>query len=188
MGAANHWSLRGVRSYLRSRDVEWPAFYSRFVESNLSPKRYYEEGRAYKASKVSSRATLSMQRPRRSLAPVLRHLTSHTVRIKPGSSLPRRPRLKVAVRALRGGAADPVARLVVRKKSGKVSRLNVKLNRSGRGSRTLRIDRRKVRKIDLVLSNASLRYRSCGGRSAWACGGKPRDDGQRFDVTLRAVR
>ncbi|WP_114422186.1 MXAN_6640 family putative metalloprotease [Nocardioides houyundeii] len=188
VGKRNLWSLRGVRSYLRSQGATWPKFYSQFAESNLTPRRSYEEGKTYRATKVARRLFLSAKRPRASLNPGLRHLTSHTVRIKAARSLPRRTRLVVNVKAKRGGAADPVARLLVYKKSGKLSRVNIKLDRKGRGQQRVSLDRRKVRKVELVLSNASLRYRDCGSGTAWACGGRPRDDDQRFHVVVRAVR
>ncbi|WP_162799434.1 MXAN_6640 family putative metalloprotease, partial [Nocardioides sp. 616] len=171
VGKRNHWSLSGVRRYLRSEGVAWPKFYSQFAESNLTPGRSYEEGSAYRATKPARRISLTAKRPRASFSPRLRHLTSHTVRIKAAKSLPRKARLVVDVAAKHGGTADPVARLLVYKKSGKLSRVNIKLNRAGRGQQRVSLDRRKVRKVDLVLSNASLRYRDCGSGSAWACGG-----------------
>lgn len=188
VGRRDDWSLQGLNRYLAGRGVSWSRFYTRFLIGNLAPRGAYEEGRAYRASPVSAKVQLSAGQPVQTLRPRVAHLSSQTVRIKAHRSLPARARLRVTVHAQGGRPSAPVATLLVLKRSGRTNQVDVHLNRHGQGSAKVSLQRGKVKRVLLVLGNASLRYRNCGGGSTWACGGKPRDDGRRIEVELRALR
>jgi hypothetical protein len=72
-------------------------------------------------------------------------------------------------------------------RSGKVARLPVRLDRRGAGLRFASFRATRVRRVEVVLVNASTRY-SCGRQTEYACHGVPRDDRQRFSVSLTVVR
>lgn len=185
-GSPDKWSLEGLDAFLTSRNGSWDSFYAKFVEANLTPGRSYDEGRAYRKAKLRDRRVLKAG-SRYSLSTRVPHLTSHATLLRPHRSLRGRQRLLVRVVA-RKRAASPTAVLQVHRRSGKVSRLRIRLGSAGRGSRSVAVSRQSVRRVILVTSNASLRYRNCGRGTTWACGGTPRDDDQRFTVTLRVGR
>ncbi|WP_185995801.1 MXAN_6640 family putative metalloprotease [Nocardioides campestrisoli] len=182
----DEYSVQGIRRYLASRNRSWGKFYARFVESNLSPRRYYDEGRAYRKAPLGRKLRIQPGRPTRKVSVRVPHLAAHTVQLRAGRALHPRARLHLRVEAAKGRAADPVARVLVHKTDGGLRRFDVRLDRSGRGSRTVGLQRGRIRKIVVVLSNTSTRYRGCGGPSAWACGGKAVDDDQRFTLTAVA--
>jgi hypothetical protein len=79
-------------------------------------------------------------------------------------------------------------RVLVLKKSGKVVRTSMRLDRRGHGHRRVDFSPRKVRRVLVVLASASTRYDCGAGNIRFACHGKPRDDDQLFDVTTTVVR
>lgn len=184
-GAPDQSSISGISAYLKSRKTKFADFYASFVESNQLPQKKYAEGAAYKASPVTSRVTLTGKKRRtgvRKLA--VAHLSSSSLRIKPGKGVNGKRKLLVSVDATRGKKADPVARALVFTKKGAVSKTTIKLNKKGKGSRLVKFNRKKVRYVVLLLSNASTRYADCvTAGTTWACGGRPKDDKQRFAVS-----
>lgn len=192
-GRPNQWSLRGVESYLSSRGVSWAPFYSRFVRANLTPRRSYQEGRAYRPARVRDRHVLRTGQGRH-LRQQVDHLASRAVVLRPHRSVRRPATLRVRVDVRKPQASPQVFLLVHRKgRQGSLQvnrprRVPVALDRRGRGSRTIAFAPANVRRVVLVTSNASLRYRGCGQGTTWACGGVPRDDDQVFNVRVRVDR
>ncbi|WP_162599916.1 MXAN_6640 family putative metalloprotease [Nocardioides solisilvae] len=186
-GAPDEYSVQGLRSYVSSRGEQWGRFYLRFVEGNLTPRRAYPEGRSYPKAPLGTRARVRTGRPTR-LSVRVPHLAAHTVQLRAAADLPKRRRLRVRVVTGRPRPAAPAASLLVFRRGGGVARLEVRLNGKGVGSRVVDLRRARVRRVVLVLANASTRYRGCDRSGAWACGGTPVDDRQRFRVVARAIR
>ncbi len=183
-GAPDQSSISAVSSFLKTKKTKFADFYSAFVEANQIPRKKYAEGSAYKASPVASKVTLTGKKrksgTKKLAAP---HLSSTSIKFKPGKGLKGKRKLLIKVDATRGKKANPVARVMVFKKKGSVSRVTIKLNKKGKGSKVVNFNRGKVSKLVLLLSNASTRYKNCvTANTTWACGGRPKDDKQKFIV------
>ena len=70
---------------------------------------------------------------------------------------------------------------------GVIGRSPLRLDRRGHGTRVVRFHRPRVRRVEVVLANASTRY-TCHRGTQFACSGRPRDDRQAFRVTARVLR
>ncbi|WP_426245073.1 MXAN_6640 family putative metalloprotease [Nocardioides sp. LHG3406-4] len=183
-GAPDQSSIKGISSFLATKKTKFATFYSSFVEANQIPKKKYAEGSAYKPAPVAAKVTLTGKKrksgTKKLAAP---HLASTSLRITPGKGIKGNRKVLVSVDATRGKKANPVARVMVFKKKGSVSKVTIKLNKKGKGSKLVNFNRSKVSKIILLLSNASTRYTGCvSANTTWACGGKPKDDKQKFIV------
>lgn len=69
--------------------------------------------------------------------------------------------------------------MIVVPRAGEPRLVPIALDPRGDASRTVSFAPADVQEVQLVLSNASLRYR-CWERMPLACAGTPRDDGQPF--------
>ena len=183
-GAPDRYSISGITTYLKSRKTSFADFYASFVESNMIPQKKYAEGASYKASPVTAKVTLTGKKRRTGVRKLeTPHLSSTSLRIKPGKGINGKRKLLVSVDATRGRKASPVARALVFTKKGAVSKTTIKLNKKGKGSKLVTFNRGKVRYVVLQLSNASTRYSDCvSAGTTWACGGRPKDDKQKFVV------
>jgi hypothetical protein len=117
----------------------------------------------------------------------LRHLATRFYRFRPGRVGPS-ARLHIRVE-LPGPATSPAATAVVYAKGGPKEVHPIGLNGRGDGHVTVDFGRSEVWKVDLVLSNASLRF-ACAPKdfpeSIYSCGGFSKDDlrGYRFRARL----
>lgn len=80
-----------------------------------------------------------------------------------------------------------MAAVVWQKKSGKVKRMLVKLDRRGNGSTTVPFNRRQTERIYVVAVNASTRFNCGAGDFTYSCKGTPRDDGAPFKLAFKVV-
>ena len=103
------------------------------------------------------------------------HLASRFVSFRPTRAS---HRLRLALAPT--GYANARASVVVVGSSGAADVMSL----PGGGSRSLRFDPRRVRRVDLVLTNAGSRY-ACWRGTSLACRGLPLDDGRAF--RFRAV-
>jgi hypothetical protein len=184
-GRRNDYSIQAVRRYVESRGVSWPRFYAGFVAANRTPGSSYTEGSAYRPAAAESRARLGRGHADWTRTVVLDHLTGHIVSLHPGAGL-RRGRLRISVDGGRRATA-PAAHVVLIGRRGVIGRSPLRLDRSGHGSRVVKFHRPRVRRVEVVLANASTRY-TCNRRTQFSCRGKPRDDRQAFRVTARVLR
>ena len=114
----------------------------------------------------------------------VQHLTAHATTFRPRTALRGKARLRLDVTATRGNGAAATAQVFL--KSGRVATLPIRLER-GDGSRVTNFTASQVRKVVVVLANASTRYRA-SSRRTYACQGMPRDDRQRFGLAATVVR
>ncbi|QIK75864.1 MXAN_6640 family putative metalloprotease [Nocardioides piscis] len=184
-GRRNDYSVEALRHFTRSRGEAFAKVYAAFNLANLQPRKAYDEGSAYRAARPDRTMRLGGRRQAwQDRAIGVPHLASHVVALRPGARLARRARLRIAVDARRTSGA--VASTMVFLKSGKVARANVRLDRRGTGRRVVTFSPARVRKVVVVLTNASTRY-DCGRRTPYACHGVPRDDDQRFRLTTTTI-
>ncbi len=185
-GRRDDYSIAAVRRFIESRRGHFPRIYSDFARANADPRRSYDEGATYRKARPDTSTTLgARQGVWRTRALSVPHLTSQTIALRPGAGLRKRSRVRVVVDARRRSGA--AASTLVFHKSGKVTKTRIKLNRRGIGGRTVKFDRARIRRVVVVVANASTRYR-CGRLTSYSCHGDSRDDKQRFDVTATVLR
>lgn len=184
-GRRNDFSIEAVRHFVESRGDTFPEVYAAFARANLTPHRGYDEGRAYRPADLDDKARLGPRDPswrdRRIGVP---HLTSRAIAFRPQAGLRGKSKLRLSVSATRGSGAAASAQVFLR--SGKVTVLPIKL-KHGEGSRVVKFADRLVRRVVVVLANASTRY-DCEQRTQFACQGVPRDEAQRFGLAATVVR
>jgi hypothetical protein len=185
VGRPNHFSVRAIERFVESRGVSWPRFYAGFLAANRTARSSYAEGSAYRPTSPDSRARLGRARPRWTRTVTLDHLTGHVASLRPGPGL-RRGRLRITVDA-GGRATAPAAHVVLVGPRGVIGRSPLRLDRRGEGSRVVMFRRPRVRRVEVVLANASTRY-TCNRGTPFACQGKPRHDRRAFRVTARVLR
>jgi hypothetical protein len=186
------YSIRAVNRELAARGTDLRRVYAQFGAANRHPARTYEEGAYYPtaAAQRSWRFTPKHHDTRWQVARV-DHLATRTVRVAPSRDM-KRWRLRVTVDlpdTVRGVAA------VVTKynRSGRPTSRFVPVSKSGNGKARVVFDARKVRRVELTLSNAGIRYRKCWRGPArngvsYSCSGVSRDDNRPLRYRVTAVR
>jgi hypothetical protein len=165
--------------------------FANFGWSNRISRRVYSEGHhnAYPQAPLSASAMkLSRSRPSRSRTMTMDHQTNAYLEFKRGSGLRSNAKLKLTLDlpAKNTGAA---ASVLVYKKNGAVSQFTLGITSAGDGVFKVPFGS-SVKKLDVVLTNASTRYANCyplHKPTPYACnGGTPRDDGMAYRLTARA--
>ena len=185
-GDGGRYSTQAVKAALPRRSP-FPTVYAQFAAANTTPAHSYSEGAWWPTPRLSGHGWLG-RNERASASVRVDHLAARDFRLTPRRSLAeRRWRLRVSV----DGPArrtSPTAAVVWHRRSGEVKRMLVQLDRRGNGQRVVPFNRRQTRRVYVVVANASTRFR-CGGEYVvgYSCGGTPRDDSRRFEVSMRVV-
>ncbi len=184
-GRRDDYSIEAVRHFVESRGDTFREVYAAFALTNLAPNRGYDEGGAYRAASFDTSVRLGPGRPTwREPRFGVPHLTAQALAFRPRPGLRGNARLRITVSATRSSGAAATAR--VHLKSGKVATLPIRLER-GDGSRVVNFAASRVRRVVVVVANASTRY-DCGERTHYACQGTPRDERQQFEVAATVAR
>ncbi len=179
------YSTQSLTKVLKQHRTTVAKAYAGFAVANRRPKKFYDEGNLYPTAPLDLAMTLGKKAKGVQAGPA--HLSSGTVRLKPGSDLTARSwkvRVKVNMPAAKYGYATAVT---VFKKGGGSSTAFVTLNRKGDGSKAFAFSRKTVSAIEVTLVNGSVRY-TCGASTPYACSGTPKDDGRRVTATFSAFR
>jgi hypothetical protein len=116
----------------------------------------------------------------------LRHLSTRFYRFRP-SRIGAQATLRIGVN-LPGHMTNPAATAVVYAKGGPKEVHPIALDDHGEGRVTVRFGRSQVWKVDLVLSNGSVRF-ACSAKdfpeTLYSCGGFPKDDGHGYHFRAR---
>ena len=119
-------------------------------------------------------------------APRLRHLSTRFYRFRP-NAVAAHAKLHIGL-DLPGLATNPAATAIVYAKGGPKEVHPVGLDAEGDGHVTVKFGRSEVWKVDLVLSNGSLRFH-CAPKdfpnTVYSCGGFPKDDGRAYRFRAR---
>ncbi|MEI5676583.1 MULTISPECIES: MXAN_6640 family putative metalloprotease [unclassified Nocardioides] len=179
------YSLQAVRAVLKERGRSMTATVARFSAANRHPARSYREGARYPVTRPEGTARVARNQLRRASLK-LNHLSSGTVRYRPGKRTNRAStRLRIAVDLPR--RTRPTAAVVtVRRESGKISSRLVRLRPSGAGLLSVPFVDGRIAYVDVTLVNAGTRY-ACGRGTVYSCQGRSLDDGLRLRVRVRAV-
>lgn len=175
--------------------------YNEFALANRRPKKSYSEGKSYPAAakpvvfrfgKATKKAATKAGLDR------LPHLSSYTARLVPHKSHKAGTKVKVAVNLTRK-AANPGVTVRVYRKNGKVGTTWLELNKKGKASKAFPFVAKKVKRIEVTVSNGSIAS-TCwqgavddpftAGRQAfaWSCYGVPKHDGARHRLTATVKR
>jgi len=185
-GAPDRYSSRAVAVELRGRGG-LPAVFASYAAGNTIPEHTYPEGRAWPSAPMAESWRLSADRPRRSTAFRIDHLSSRSARIAPASALTaRRWRARISVDGPAQRSA-PAAYLIIRRESGGLSVKRFTLDSAGDGRVVLPFSSRRVRSVTITLANASTRF-DCWQDTSYSCAGRPLDDNRRFNLAVRAFR
>ena len=178
-GGPDQSSMQAVVNTLKQRKATWRNIYVAFADANRRPAKTYSEGADYKIP--GPRQTSTLTRAKRATpwkSTRTKHLTSYTVRVKPGAGLGGAWRLRTHVN-LGSLPTGSMARISTYMKSGKVSSRTLRVDRTGAGQSVTTFDRNKVKYVELTITNGSLRT-SCwtdqSGPEWFACQGTPKDD------------
>ena len=184
-GLPDNYSTQALRKVLRSKGG-LTRLYGAFAAGNTQPGRTYDEGGAFPGVDPVKTVAVSRKARRATFGTRVNHLAAKTLKLKPTSLKSKKWRLKIKVDGPRKAASPAVALLVLRD-NGTLQRRTIELSRSGDGTRNVGFDSRKVRWVSVTLANVSTRYQ-CDTGSGYACEGRPRDQRERFEVSVKAVR
>jgi hypothetical protein len=173
---SNFYSLQAAGDVLRRRGLSISALFTRFAVVNRDPASFYVEGGTYDYPTAPTSARYSLGRAastgRRSTK--LRHLASRYYAFAPARNGSRSATLKVSV-DLPSLVRRPSATLLVRFKDGTSAVRPIRLGARGNGARRVSFGRGTVRRVVLVLTNASVRM-LCNRGTEYSCRGVGRDD------------
>lgn len=182
------YSAQAISRALSGRGTTFRAAFNDFSRVNRRARIVYDEGAAYPARPAALRTwTLTGARRTRSGAPALYQLGAETVVFKPGRGIGGNAKLRITLNlpSKPRGSEAAVLRFRPEGKLIKSSRINL----NGAGNETLRVGfgRGEVGRVELVLVNASTRYRCELGLPGTTCQGLPRDDRRAYRFTARAI-
>ena len=184
-GAAfgDEYSFQAAKRALAARGAPFRGTFARFGWTN-DLRAYAEADFGYPVAPIAD--TIQLGGNRSSTGPQvarIRHLATSFYRFRPVRSVPQQAKLHVRVDLPQLGG-NPAATAVVYHKGGPREVRSFTVGADGAGQLALQFGRAQVWKVDLVLSNGSLRF-DCPPKddpeSVYSCGGFSRDD-------LRAYR
>jgi hypothetical protein len=171
---ASTYSLQATRRALSARGESFRSLFAKFARVNRVPAAFYDEGASYPRAPASGTRTMSARENTGWRSDRLRHLASVYHEYRPAAGLPRAAKLRVVV-DLPGHHFGPEARLVVRLANGGTRAHRIVLDSTGRGAKSVGFAPGEVRRVNLVLTNASTRMR-CDEQTAYSCAGVGLDD------------
>jgi hypothetical protein len=188
----DEYSFQAARKALAARGEPFRALFDRFGWTN-DVRDYSEANLGYPVAPLARTfhlgAGLAAKRPTSTgwQATRIRHLATRFYRLRPRKGIV--PRVQLHIRVdLPGAATNSAATAVVYPKSGPPRIRTIALDSHGDGSRLVDFGRAQIRKVDLVLSNGSLRF-DCPPKdspeSVYSCGGFSRDDLRTFRFRAR---
>lgn len=185
-GAPDYYSMQALERAARERDKELQDAFADFGAFNLAPRRFYEEGGAYPTPLIDRSFALSASRSDTGWWSITTdHMTNRYFVFRPRTGIPRTSTLRLLVDAT-ARSTMPKATAVVFRKNGAVRYSLIRLDRRGDGARSVPFGRGVVKRVVLVLTNASTRYANCfSAGSPFSCSGRPIDDNARY--LFRAV-
>ncbi len=186
-GAPDQYSAQAVRSTLAARRLRLPTVMSQYAQANLAPASGYSEGAAFRHAPVARSYTLGRRSPRTTVQRLRSaHLSNATVRWQANRTLGGERTLRIKVdlpRTARGFDAT----VLVHHTDGRTTRRPIRLSRAGDGRAAVEFSRSAVRSLELVLTNASTRFR-CGKGTFYSCRGWALDDQSLMSFEAVAVR
>jgi hypothetical protein len=182
----DEYSFQAVRRALAASGHDFRGTFAEFGWTN-GLRDYDEAGFGYPVAPLA--ATFNLGPSFHSTGwqvPRLRHLSTRFYRFRP-KALGAHATLHIGV-DLPGLTRNPAATAIVYAKGGPKEVHPMGLDGHGQGHVTVKFGRSEVWKVDLVLSNGSLRF-DCAPKdfpnTVYSCGGFPKDDGRAYRFRAR---
>ena len=179
LAGPDYYSMQALAQVARERrsDLSWA--FADFGAFNLAPKRFYDEGSAYRTPRIDKSFGMTAAKSDTGRSTVRTdHMTNRYISFRPGRGIGSTAKLALGVDAP-PARTGPQATAVVFFRSGAVRFFPFRLNAHGDSVRSVPFGRGSVRDVVLVLTNASTRFR-CWLGSIFSCQGRPRDDNQKY--------
>jgi hypothetical protein len=183
----DEYSFQAVEGALAAHGFDFRQIFARFGWTN-DLRDYAEASLGYPVAPIERSFRFGKHRHSTGWQSVrIRHLSTSFYRLRPGRGVARHASLHLGVDLpdLRTG---PAATAVLYRKGAPDEVRSIPLGTHGGGHRTLEFGRADVWKIDLVLSNGSLRF-NCPPKdfpeSLYSCGGFSKDDHHMYRFRAR---
>jgi hypothetical protein len=185
----DQYSMEAVGNATLARGESLASAFTLFTRWNRSPVRYYEEGADYPTPAAAATYALKPSAPTTGWKTVkLRHLASAHYSLKPGRRASATGKVRVTV-DLPNLVTKPAATLLVFLKSGALSVKPISLNSYGNGAKTVSFGRGVVSRVDVLLTNASARFKlgTCWSfTTTYSCGGAlARDENRTYSFRAK---
>lgn len=189
VGGPNRYSLTALDEALSARQSNLATMFARYSVANRAPALGYEEGAAYPTAPAKSVTLSTKAKNPRAFVRTLDHLTSSTVRYRPGNLSASDWRLGLTFN-LAPEAAGSAAVITLVRKSGARQSVFADLDARGDAKIGVPFSSRKVTTVEVTLLNLSGRLTDCwDGSTPYSCqGGDPLDDNLRQSVDPVAYR
>ena len=180
------YSFQAVRSALAAHGLAFRSTFAQFGWTN-DLRDYEEADSGYPVAPLAAKFKFGPSLHSTGWkAPRLAHLSTRFYRFRPQAV---GPVAKLHLRVdLPGPATNPAATAIVYAKGGPKEIHPIGLDRRGEGHVTVTFGSSEVWKVDLVLSNGSLRF-DCAPKdfpnTVYSCGGFPKDDGRMYRFRAR---
>jgi hypothetical protein len=184
-GAQDEYSIAAVATLLADRGVAFTTFFRDFAVRNFIPETFYREGKTWPGAPLARTTVLTATGTARG-GFAIDHLASRYVGFVPGKTLPARSRLSIRL-DLPSSASSPAAAAIVIRRGRRPAVRNISLSASGAGVVSVPFARGVVKRVVLVLVNASHRY-TCARSEPFSCRGAPRDDDGSYRYVATANR
>jgi hypothetical protein len=183
---ATTYSTQALSAALSARHRTLSNEFADFAAANREPTAFYApDGPKYVKYAAAPATVVQLNRARPSTGwlqpPALKHLSSITLRLKPGTTTGHLQLQLVAPTAV----TSPRVRLVIVKSNGTVTIAPVTFSAGRATVSGLLFNTKTIKRVEVVAVNASWRTQ-CGQGTTWPCGGRPLDDHSVFRV--RATR
>jgi hypothetical protein len=178
------YSIAAVSTLLSEHGIAFTTFFRDFAVRNFIPTTFYREGKTWPGAPLA-RSTVFDRAGKVRGAFALDHLASRYVGFSPGKGRTSGTRLSIRL-DLPPSATSPAAAAIVFRRGHPPAVRDISLSGSGDGAVTLPFGGGSVKRVVLVLVNASKRY-TCGRSAPFSCRGAPRDDGRAYRYTARVA-
>ena len=178
----DEYSFQAARRALAAHGDQFRDVFAQFGVAN-DLRDYSEASLGYPVVPLATKFQLGRSRTSTGWqAPRIRHLATRFYRLRPRADAGSQAKLHLSF-DLPTPWTGAAATAILYPKSGPPEVRTIALDSDGRGHRTLDFGSSQVWKVDLVLSNGSLRF-DCPPKdfpdSPYSCGGLPRDDFRAF--------
>jgi hypothetical protein len=189
IGGPDHYSLVAIARAITARGESFGNLFATFAEWAAAPGQKFEEGANYPAAKVATSSTIRSTHTNVAGSFVLDHLANAYAEIRPGSGVSSGAKLRISVNGP-VASTGPEASIVILRKDGTVGYVRLTLDANGDAGKTVAFGKGTIRRVIVILTNASRRFRDCQPHFAttiWSCSGLPRDDNQPYAFSARLV-
>lgn len=184
----DQYSLQAVASAMKAAGLPLRTAFARFAADNRNPRHTYSKGAANHYPVARPTASYKLRTvTKRSGTVRINHLAAATERFVPKGHRLKRKHTKLRLQLdMANKSRGTGAVVTVYLRGGGTRVKNVKLSASGKGALTVPFSTKKVRRVELTMTNASTRM-TCWVGGLFSCEGQPKDMGQleRFTAQVR---